>query len=172
MEELLGLAPAAVGGGVFGLVGSLLGRGLGIFEAKQRRLEKAQDHAHEIALLDKQREIKQAETENEIALEDAKGKWGGLSESIRAEAANVSYKWVAATKSMVRVVMTPTLWFLVGWIVYLLKNGDLAAYMDAGEASALIAYVVKSIIFTATTATAWWFGDRAPTRPSDRHPTS
>ena len=163
MEELIGIGASALGGSGLGIIGSLLGRGLGIFEKIQNRKTLVLTHAHELSLLQEQRQAKQEETEQEIRIADTTGSWKGLSESHRADAAITgTSRWVANCRAMVRVILTPSLIVMVGGVLWMLTHGDLDTYLTSGEVFYLVSYTVKSIVFMASTSVAWWFGDRAP----------
>ena len=60
------------------------------------------------------------------------------------------------------------LWFLAGWVFYRVvtaAEGVLREVLTAEDIAALIRYMVFSVFFCASTATVWWFGDRALTPP-------
>jgi len=93
------------------------------------------------------------ETENEIALAETAGRWRGLAESLRADAAIVSETgWVNAVRALTRPVLTLLLWAITAMIFL---------HADAAGRAA----VLETATFAATAATLWWFGDRGPQRP-------
>lgn len=150
MEEVAGLAASAAGGGLFGLVGTVLGRFAGFFEARQRQAHERARWRHETALLELQHRAHAAETEAEMALAETSGSWAGLAASIEAEAAIASsYRWVDAVRGLTRPLLTLLLWLIAGGI-----------WLGADEAGR--SAITDTATFAATAATLWWFGDRGP----------
>lgn len=150
MAEIMGLAASAAGGGLFGIVGTALGRVAGIFEQRQH-------HAHERALWVHQQVMHDATRAAErergrVALEQAgvEGRWAGLDASVKADAAiGESYRWVNAVRGLTRPVLTFALWAITAFIFV---QAD--AY---GQGQ-----IIETSTFAATAATLWWFGDRGP----------
>lgn len=159
MEEALGFVTSAAGGGLVGLVGTALGRVFGVVEARvkreDRRLEMAHEKDkwdHEAELLAAQLEARKVETELAVMVEDARGSWKGLAASIDAEAKiGASYPWVEAVRSLTRPALTVLLVMIlfVAWTSNSLTVEQRSSLMNA-------------LVFAATTAVVWWFGDRAP----------
>ncbi len=155
MAEIAGLAASAAGGGLFGLVGTALGRVAGFFERRQTLKHETARWAHEVTLLGLQQAGAKQESEAELALTDVSGSWDGLRASMAAEAAiSGSYRWVDAVRGLTRPALTVLLWLIaVGiWI-----GAD-----ATGRAS-----IVETATFAATAATLWWFGDRGPRSSGD-----
>jgi len=165
-----GTMTSAAGGGVFGLVGSLAG---GIFKFFQRRQEikfEKMKWDHELNLIDKENERNREEDEHELSVISQQGAWSGLATSIEADAkVGDTYKWVNAIKALYRPLLTTGLVF----IAYLIFQ-DLSAMLSEAQDSAvltkvftpeqarmLLVYNVNSLVFSASTAVVWWFGDRA-----------
>jgi hypothetical protein len=134
----LGLIGSVLTGGATGLVGSLLSKGIGLFEAHQRRKDRELDFAHELKLLDKQAELRTAETENELAIANAETA-ASLREASYAHDSSLGnpHRWVVDTLRMVRPVLTLFLLTLVGGIYF--TTDDFA--MKAG--------VIESVLFMA-----------------------
>jgi hypothetical protein len=148
--DLGSLVDSGLTGGLFGLLGNVAGKVIGIFESKQQFAQKKEEWGHEERLLDMQMKAKAAETEQELAVTAASGSWGGLAESLKAETAiGAGYAWVNAVRALVRPALTLGL------------GGFLCAafFATAGAARAAIS---DSLVFAAVTAIVWWFGDRAP----------
>ena len=146
----LGLIGSVLTGGATGLVGSLLSKGIGLFEAHQRRKDRELDFAHELKLLDKQAELRTAETENELAIANAETA-ASLREASYAHDTSMGkpHRWVVDVLRMVRPVLTGFLLCLVAGIYF--TTDDFA--MKAG--------VIESVLFMASSAVTWWFGDRS-----------
>lgn len=150
MEWLAGVA----GGGLFGLLGTVAGRVAEYFERRQSFAQKKDEWEHELRLLELQMKARAAETEQEMALAESAGSWGGLAESLKAEARiGATYPWVNAVRALVRPALTLGLMGFLGAAVLFMAPGDIDR-----------AFVVESLVFAAVTAIVWWFGDRAPRR--------
>ncbi len=152
MADLIGLTASAAGGGLFGLLGTALGRVAGFVERRQIHDHERARWDHEGRLLELQMRAQQEETEAEIVLADVQGGWSGLEASIAADAAiAASYDWVNAVRGLTRPVLTVLLWAIAG-----------AIYLGADSAGR--AAIIETATFAATAATLWWFGDRGPKR--------
>ena len=152
--EWLGVAASAAGGGMFGVIGTFLGRVAGFFEARQQfEFEKARwQHDANMQRLSIEAEAAQADAELQRA--GVEGSWSGLSESIRADAALASgFKWVEAIRALTRPALTLLLWLITALVFF---NVD----------DSLKPRIVETAVFAATAATLWWFGDRSS--PSGR----
>ena len=151
------LITSAVGGGLFGILGTVANRVGGYFEKKQEFVQETRRWDHEKGLLELQMKAKTEETEQEIQLADTHGGWEGLKASLEAESSiGDSYKWVNAVRALTRPALTLILWFLVG-LVYITTQ-------DQG----LWEQITETITFAATAATLWWFGDRTTGHASKR----
>lgn len=156
MADMIGLAASAAGGGLFGLVGTALGRVAGFFERRQEQAQERARWAHETALHEMQMRARAEETEGEIALAEAAGRWQGLSDSLKADAALVSdIGWVNAVRALTRPVLTFLLWAITA-AIFVMSDGP-------GQAA-----ILETTSFAATAATLWWFGDRSQRRPASR----
>ena len=151
LGNVLGVASSAVGGGLLGIAGSLIGRVFTYLEKKQDQKFKLQQWEQEYKLQQLQIEARKQETEQEIALSTEQGRWAGLTASINADAnGRSSYPWVAAVKDLMRPVITTLLIGLTAYVVIAIAERDIRIE------------VIYSIVFLTNTCVAWWFGDRAP----------
>jgi len=149
MDDVLGIAASAAGGGLFGLLGTALGRVAGFFETRQSIGHEERRWAHETQLLELQQAAAAQETEAELAIAQSEGSWAGLQASLAAEAAiGASYQWVNAVRALTRPVLTLLLWGITSVIWF---SADLA---DRSS-------IIETATFAATAATLWWFGDRS-----------
>ena len=147
MAGLAHLTLDAAAGGVFGLIGTALGRVAGFFERKQTHDHERAQWTHELALHELNMRARAQETEAELALVAQAGSWRGLEASIRADAAiGEASRWVIDVLRLVRPTLTLMLWLITGWIFARTQDGS----------------IVEASVFAATAATLWWFGDRAP----------
>lgn len=142
----------ALGGGLFGLLGNIGTKIIGLFEARQAFTQKKEEWNHEERLLDMQMKARAAETEQELAVTASSGSWSGLGESLKAETAiGATYPWVNAVRALVRPALTLGLASFLCAAFFAMTPGDIDR-----------AYVADSLVFAAVTAVVWWFGDRAP----------
>ncbi len=159
--DLLGIGATAASGGIFGLLGSLIGGAFKFFQAKQAHKEKLEwaDKEMAMARLDMERDTLAAD--NEARLIAAQGSWLGLRASY-AQDYGATYKWANAVKTLYRPLLTSGLLFLVWKIWDDIQTGQaLIEYFTEAELKDVIKYIVMSVVFTASTAAVWWFGDRA-----------
>lgn len=140
-----------LGGGLFGLLGNVASKVIGLYEAKQAFAQKKEEWTHEERLLDMQMKAKAAETEQELAVTASSGSWSGLAESLKAETSiGATYAWVNAVRALVRPALTLGLGTFLCAAFFTMSDGDPAR-----------ATVSESLLFAAVTSVVWWFGDRA-----------
>lgn len=152
MADIAGLAASAAGGGLFGLVGTIIGRVAGVVEARQAQAHERARWAHEGEMQKLRAEATAAEREADLRVADAAGAWAGLSASMAAEASiGESYRWVNAVRALTRPMLTVLLWAITSTVFFAAD----AAGRDG---------IVETATFAATAATLWWFGDRGPRR--------
>ncbi|MAP96051.1 MAG: hypothetical protein CMK07_13985 [Ponticaulis sp.] len=147
--DWFGMAASAAGGGVFGVVGTALGRLAGYFEMRQQNAFEEKKWAHDVSLARLTMEADAVRSEMELATEREAGAWDGLSASLHAQAALVSgYPFVDAIRALTRPALTLLLWVITALVFF---------NVDAAEK----ARIVETAVFAATAATLWWFGDRS-----------
>lgn len=164
MDVLSSLTGSGLLGGLFGAVGSGLGRLVGIYEMRERRQDRTLEMSHEKALwaheLDLQNlqvKARAAETEQVLHTIEVQGAWQGLKTSIEAETAlRPGYPWVEAVRALVRPALTVLVWLTFTGLFLAALSARLPA------SNAIIETFVNAITFAASTALAWWFGDRSP----------
>lgn len=153
-SEWFGMAASAAGGGLFGVVGTVLGRVAGYFETRQQNAFEQARWVYEADMARLTMQARQAEAEMDIQKADTEGSWEGLRASVEADAAlNSAYPFVDAIRALTRPALTLLLWLITALV-----------FFNVGEA--LKARIVETAVFAATAATLWWFGDR--TSPSVR----
>lgn len=149
MEEIIGISASAAGGGLFGLIGTSLGRLAGFFEKRQSNAHEARRWRHETALVELQSKTDAQAAEADLAKLNTTGRWSGLTTSLEADAGIAgSYNWVNAVRALTRPTLTLLLWGIATLIWF---------SAEAAERST----IVETATFAATAATLWWFGDRA-----------
>lgn len=171
--EIVDLGLSAAGGGLFGVAGALAGRIIGLFEIKERRRDQALANEHEERRWKQEHEMqllqlqsRREETESELALAESAGSWSALGASYAAEAAiGATYQWVEAVRALVRPGLTLGLWCAV-LAIFFHTASEQARWLAATDRASALAYLIDSVVFAATAATLWWFGDRPPRRPA------
>ena len=145
MFELLGTALA---GGATGIFGSVLGKVFGFVDHWMEEKKAAKTHSRTLDMLRLQAEIGEKEGERELAITQAQAAADIRVASYSHDSAlGVSSTWVVDLLRLVRPFLTFALIVLMGMIYF----GDPAG-KDVIEAS---------VVWAASTATLWWFGDRA-----------
>jgi len=147
MDDLLNIGLNAASGGVFGLIGTALGRVSYFFERKQSFTQEQARWNHERDLHRLNMQARAQEMEIELAIAAQQGSWRGLEASITAENnIGTASQWVINGLRLVRPFLTLLLWIITAWIFAKIQNPEIA----------------EAAVFAATAATLWWFGDRAP----------
>lgn len=178
LNEIGGLFANVATGGIFGLLGSVLSVGAKYLQERQRQAWERQKWSHETRLLELQMQATAAETEQELAVVSQQGAWSGLTASLSADAATAGAApgWVNAVRSLFRPALTAGL-LIVVWLLW----RDLIAALEEGhsspllllfsdmEAKEMLSYIVHSLVFAASTAVVWWFGDRAMCPPGTKN---
>lgn len=150
-------------GGLFGILGQIGNRAVGIWESREKRkdmvIQNAQEEkrwGHETNLLTLQMQAKREETEQEQALAETAGAWNAFTGSQAAEASiGKSYPWVEAVRALARPFLTLEAQILLAIVYFTLR----------GEArSELLAGIVETVTFCASASLLWWFGERAQQR--------
>lgn len=155
--DFVGLGASVASGGLFGLLGSVIGVGAKWLQRREARIQAREEHQMRIETMKVQMEITAQQ-----------GSWNGLTASQQAETAinsQPTYKWVVAAKSLFRPVLTLTLWAIAAYLFIRIVDGSLKEWFDAKEVQDLVRYMIYTTFFAASTATVWWFGDRALNPP-------
>lgn len=152
--DILGVGISGVAGGALGVLGAGLKVFGEYFRQKQLLAQQAQQYAHELALLDKQILVKNAETESEDRVAGAALR--GQSYGVFTDTSDV-HQVVANILALTRVAILIVLWILVAWIFYRLTQSGGIPYVDS---KAMIKEIVMTVVFCASSATLWWYGDR------------
>lgn len=151
-DAAMSLGSSAVGGSVFGLLGSAAGRALDVWEdgVKEKRalhrFELQLEAERELAVIEAEsaRAIAEGEAEAEIARADS----AALAASYAHDSAiGTGSQWVINTLRLVRPILT-------------LLPISLAAYIAFVEAG-LREDLAAAVIFLMNMTYTWWFGDRS-----------
>ena len=163
----LGAGVSVASGGIFGVFGSLVGAVAKHYQTKREQAWQKEKWAHEKDLLALQMQAKAAETENELAIVAQTGSWSGLAESHRSDQEiGPVHMWVNDLRSLFRPFLTLVLWVLAGWVFYHVVIGSLKTWITQMDIKEIIRYMVYTVFFCASSATMWWFGDRALAPPA------
>lgn len=164
LGDLLGVGASAASGGLFGLAGSLIGGVFKYFQAKQEHRQRLEWAAVEMDQARLDMEADQLRADNEAKLIAAQGSWDSLQSSYAHDSGGSSHKWANDVRSLYRPILTSGLLVMVFMIWRDISSGGdgmLLTYFTQGELKEVIRYIVMSVVFTASTAAVWWFGDRA-----------
>lgn len=168
LGEIIGTAGSIAGGGIFGLFGSVVGQIGKYFRRKQEMEAKARDRAHEIRLQELRMEAQARKTEQDIAVADTEGSWTGM-EASYGQTFQAQSGVVRDLKAMVRPTLTFALWALAVFVFVWISQAGAERYLAESEAAAIVRYMIYTVFFTASSATLWWFGDRALSPPGEKH---
>lgn len=169
LGEIFSVGANAASGGIFGVIGSILGRAGKFIEEKQRQKWEEKKWAHESHLHALNERAAQRKADNEIDAINTAGSWNGLNASYEfADDDGDTAIWVNNCKAMFRPTITLLLWCLAAWVFYTITNETVKGLIQA-DVDDLVIYMVHSVFFTANTATMWWFGDRALAPPGKKN---
>ncbi len=148
MESVINLAGSIAGGGLFGLVGTALGRFASYFERRQTLHFENLRWSHEIKMQELEHAAAMAGAAADRERAAVAGAWQGLKTSIAADASiPSSYAWVDAVRALTRPLLTLLLW-AISVMIWLDADPD-------GQTA-----IIEATSFAAIAATLWWFGDR------------
>ena len=153
--SLLGAGASVASGGLFGLVGSLIGVGTKYLQQRQANAQKDKDWKHEIELRKLNMEATDRETENELAIAQSEGSWNGLEASYNTviSASNV-HTVVNDIRSLFRPILTLSLILLSAllfwwvWSGITEGKGNVLKIFDQGDIRDIIRYMIYSIFNT------------------------
>lgn len=161
ITDILGAVGSAASGGVFGAVGAFGSSVVKYFQRKQEQKFEKEEWTHEKDMF-----------KLNMQATSQKGSWDGLIQSYKAQDKPLdTYKWVNAIKSLFRPFLTISLvvvtYLLFTSILQGLAGNDVALskVFDSAELKEILRYIVYSIVFSTSTAIAWWFCERALAAP-------
>ena len=160
LDDLIGFGMSIISGGATGLLGTAISGVIDYFQAGQR-------HKQEMDLRRLDIELAKAEAgaAERVAAIEAEGKrdqaeWGAMAASYREAGARwsrpgegVLLQLVDFVRGMTRPVLTWCLVGLTGTIYFLLAASDT-------HAALLRPRIVETVLYLATAAVLWWFGQR------------
>ncbi|MCO6440295.1 MAG: hypothetical protein J5I81_04245 [Nitrococcus mobilis] len=134
-------------GGGLGLLGSIVSKVLGLFEAAQKRKDRAMAFAHELKLLELQSRERSVEREHELAIAQ-EATWAGIrtasyehDESYGTNGFTAWLRWVRPALTLLLIALTAVVFF---------------STTDFG----VRAEIANAVVVMAMMALTWWFGDR------------
>ncbi len=168
LANLGGILGDVATGGIFGLIGSIIGVGAKWLQERQRMAWEREKWGHEVALQELEIERGESETENEVKIvaQQAAADQRVASYGMRMYSPSKTSGWVNNIRALFRPALTLSLLIMTGLVFWKLSWLRVEGYINEGSTASLTEYIVHSIVFTATTAVIWWFGDRAMTPPS------
>jgi hypothetical protein len=169
--DLIAGALSVGSGGIVGILGSALGAFVKNKERAAKAIEQAAEREFQKDLL-----VLKMSSDSNLA------SWDAMNVTHQSEVAlngQPNYKWVVAAKTLFRPVLTLTLWGLVIVQLNMILDGTLTEYaliasdtqaiFSTTEIVELVRYVLYSTVFAASTATMWWFGERAMAMPEQKN---
>ena len=137
-------------GGATGIIGTVIGKAFSFVDSWQKEKAADKDHSRAIELYRLQAELKLEEREQEMENQMQVAEIGLRSASYgHDQSVGKSSRWAVNTLRMVRPALTGGLIILVGIIYFRTEN------LEQQEV------IIQSVIYMASSATLWWFGDRA-----------
>lgn len=137
-------------GGATGILGTVLGKAFSFIDGWQKEKAADKEHTRTIELYRVQAELKLEEREQEMEQQMQVAEIGLRNASYgHDQSVGKSSRWAVNVLRMVRPALTGGLIILVGVIYF--STDDLAQQET----------IIQSVIYMASSATLWWFGDRA-----------
>ena len=154
-EVIFDLLMTTLTGGATGLIGSVIGKAFSFLDFWVEEKKADKEHNRTVALLELQNKLGAEENERELQIVQEKAAGDARTASYRhdIQMGDGSSMWVVNTLRLVRPVLTLAL-IIVTLVLYLKAN---ASGRDMIEAS---------VIYLTSSATLWWFGDRAMRKKS------
>ncbi len=163
LTTLLALLSSSGIGSILGLVGGLLNRKIDIQAKKE-------DHAFELAKLDKQKEFLQLEYETRTAVASIEVESEGykaLSASYNFAAPGDSNGFVDSISKLIRPLLTLSFFCLSSYILYKITIliGDMENISDE-QLFGLWKQCIEWVFFQSGVAIGWWFAMRPGKHPT------
>ena len=176
MDDILGTLGGTLGGilgdvatgGIFGLIGSIIGVGAKWLQERQRMAWEREKWGHEVALQKLEIERGKSETENELRIvtQQADSDQRLASYGMQIYSPSKASAWVNNIRALFRPSLTLALLAMVGMIFWKLSWLRVEGYINEASSAGLTEYIIHSVVFTGMAASIWWFGDRAMSPPS------
>ena len=137
---------AVITGGAGGLIGSVVSKILGIWEARERRRDRMIEFEHEIKRYELQAKMRRAEMESDQAIAETYA-WGDARTASYSHDSSYGVNWLTPYMRLVRPILTIAL-IIVCFVIFLTSD-EATRYTLANQ-----------MIFLLSMAIAWWFGER------------
>tara|TARA_R110000744_G_scaffold144157_8_gene256231 strand:+ start:633 stop:1181 length:549 start_codon:yes stop_codon:yes gene_type:complete len=170
LSSLIGVGTSVASGGLFGLIGSLAGVGMKMWQKKQDREWEKEKFAMDIEARKLNMDQTIQEIEGAVELAGTAGAWAGMTTSMQHDMALTSDGgFVNGVKSLFRPFLTTLLVcvsltvFVLVWSAFTSKESGsiwLTLFSET-ELKDLLKYMVYSLYFASTTSIVWWFGERS-----------
>ena len=135
-------------GGATGIIGTLVGKVAGYFEAKQKLELTREEFKQELALQELNMKARAGEMENEQAIAEVAAFTSTRQASYKHDSdMGKPYRWVVTLLRLIRPLLTLSLIALTGILFFQLG--------EEGQDS-----IATQVIFLTGMAVSWWFGDR------------
>ena len=137
-------------GGMTGILGSVIGKAFNFVDMWAEEKKARGEHERTMEMHRLQAELKADELENErMIVEEQSAGAARVAAYGMMQGVEVPYPWVAAILRLIRPILTIMLVAIV-WYIYATSN-------DFSHQETII----QSVIYMASTAVLFWFGDRA-----------
>ena len=137
-------------GGMTGILGSVIGKAFNFVDMWAEEKKARGEHERTMEMPRLQAELKADELENErMIVEEQSAGAARVAAYNMMQGVEVPYPWVAAILRLIRPILTIMLVAIV-WYIYATSNDF--AHQET---------IIQSVIYMASTAVLFWFGDRA-----------
>jgi hypothetical protein len=145
-----------ISGAMSGILGSVLGKAMEFLKMRQQAKEATEDRKHELALLEMTRKQAADQGERELEAAEASAATEIKAASYAHDVAGGESQWVTNVLRLFRPAITL---FLVGvGSIFFFFVSDEMLIKDLP----IKAVIVESVLYAASAAVFWWFGDRGP----------
>ena len=180
LGTIIGLGANVASGGILGVVGALIGKGLDIWHSKQEldnavALLKVKND-HELAMQDKAAQLMKLEAESkyQVVMTEAQSaetisQMNAIAESTKAVERRLSPEgsqsvWfivVDVLRGLTRPILTLNLDIVATVIAYqIFETMQGLKALDTATLNTMFTDLVSGLMFMASTATMWWFAAR------------
>lgn len=169
LGDIAGGLLSGASGGIFGLLGSVVGGWFKLQHVKEEREKIKEERAYKLELMEKKMAVAAAETENELKIVAQTGSWQAMDATHRADAAAMKNapSWAAGVRALFRPILTISLIGLSAAMFILILNafqdgqGLMATLFSAEQQMELLRYMIYTIFFAASSSAMWWYGERS-----------
>lgn len=181
--DLLGGITSLLGGGITGIVGTVVSS---VYSYKSKQLDvelQKEKYANEIALKEadakiaaqewaSRTQIAQTTADAQVEAEDAKGFTASLTSEPQRYASGtltITQNWLMVFLDFFRGIIRPSLTLylaILTTVIYVQARTLLGTGMTPEQATGLVAKIIDTVLYLTSTVTLWWFGSRAHDKKS------